>query len=153
MANLSITVAGKLYTVAMPGWTKKLDLTAYVGKDLFLPDVKVQDVLAILPEFDDTNIRVYAGTYPNMELVVFKRQGEDVFYVKTTNCNKCGECCRELSERWVYGTTESGDCIYLSNNLCAKPGGPPIHCLGGFEPFPTLVGVCVVNYDMQVVGV
>ena len=153
MADLSITVAGKLYTVAMPGWTKKLMLTAHVGKNLFLSDVDVRDVLAILPEFEDMNIRVFAGTYPDMALVVFKRQGEDIFYVKTAQCNYCGECCRELSPRWVYGTTESGDCIHLSSNLCAKPGGPPMHCLGGFNEFPTLIGICAVEYNMSVVGV
>ena len=161
MANLSITVAGKLYTVAMPGWTKKLDLTAYVGKDLFLPDVKVQDVLAILPEFEDRHIRVFAGTYPDITLFVYKLQGEDLFHVKTTLCNLCGECCRGLNTEWHLGLDENGDCIYLVDNVCANPEGPPIGCLGSFghkgklHPLfgTVLQPLCVVEYGMTVIGV
>ena len=151
MPNLSVTVAGKSYTVNLPNWTNKLVITVYAGIDVFQTDVK--GAVALLPQLSDRNIRIFAGTYPNMELFAFKRQGEDIFYAKTARCNRCGECCRQMSQRWIFGLNESGDCIHLSNNVCAKPGGPPLHCLGGFEEFPSLPGICSIKYGISVVGV
>ena len=159
MPNLTVTVAGKSYTENVPSWANKLTLHCYVGKDLFITDVS--GLVAILPTFADRNIRIYAGTPPNLELYAYKLQGSDIFHYKTTRCNRCGECCRRLSQGWIYGLNGSGDCIHLVNNLCTKPEGPPIHCLGGFEqkgrctPWSTtpINPLCVVEYLRTVAGV
>uniref|UniRef100_A0A6M3KLQ8 Uncharacterized protein n=1 Tax=viral metagenome TaxID=1070528 RepID=A0A6M3KLQ8_9ZZZZ len=153
MARLSTTVGGKTYTMNLPNWTNKLAITVHAGLHEY--QTNVEGAVALLPQLSECDIRIFAGTYPDMELFAFKRQGEGVFYGKTTLCNHCGECCRNMSQKWIYGLNEAGDCIHLSNNLCAKPGGPPVHCLGGFEEFPSpeLAAICSIKYGISVVGV
>ena len=46
------------------------------------------------------------------------------------NCDKCGECCRNLNTSELYADLDSGDgsCIYLKGNLCSIYDKRPKKC-------------------------
>ena len=45
-------------------------------------------------------------------------------------CNKCGECCRQLRRSSLYKELDRGDgiCKYLSGNLCGIYKNRPLLC-------------------------
>jgi hypothetical protein len=101
-----------------------------------------------LPEWcDERDIRVMAG----IELAAYKLQADNFFHVKKVCCNNCGDCCRGLSERWLYGITENHECQYLKQDgdlwICSKLPFP-IDCFWGKQA-KGLYGNkgCVVEYD------
>lgn len=45
-------------------------------------------------------------------------------------CDKCGECCRNLNMSDIYADLDSGDgtCKYLNGNLCSIYSERPLKC-------------------------
>lgn len=45
-------------------------------------------------------------------------------------CNKCGECCRNLDKSDLYRELDRGDgtCIYLKDDLCSVYTSRPLLC-------------------------
>lgn len=46
------------------------------------------------------------------------------------NCDKCGECCRNLNKSNLYSQLDRGDgiCVYLNGNLCSIYENRPLIC-------------------------
>ena len=46
------------------------------------------------------------------------------------NCDKCGECCRNLKMSDIYSDLDRGDgiCKYLDGNLCSIYDKRPLKC-------------------------
>ena len=36
--------------------------------------------------------------------------------VKTVRCNRCGKCCMNVNDNWVFGKDKNGDCTFLGWN-------------------------------------
>ena len=45
-------------------------------------------------------------------------------------CNRCGECCRNLDKSQLYAALDRGDgvCRFLEGNLCSIYGDRPLLC-------------------------
>lgn len=45
-------------------------------------------------------------------------------------CEKCGECCKNLDKSEIYAELDRGDgtCIYLRGNLCSIYTNRPLLC-------------------------
>ena len=56
---------------------------------------------------DERNLRLTAG----VELIAFKRHNEDIWHIKDSRCNVCGDCCTGFKEH-VYPLID-GECIHL----------------------------------------
>ena len=82
----------------------------------------------ILPEWTQgRKIRIFAGIE-----AVAKYEGGS-WYIKGTRCNKCGECCKNVPDKWPRGKNlETGDCLHLkyeaTEYLCDLGFHRPFSC-------------------------
>ena len=76
---------------------------------------------------DERRIIVLAG----VEEVAHRIQG--IWYIKTSHCQRCGECCKRVPKHWKHGVSDEGWCKYL------KYDGRLYYCDGDF-PFGCLAG-------------
>lgn len=103
-----------------------------------------------LPDWcDERNIYVMAG----IELVAYKRFGEDAAYVKAARCNSCGACCRAPLLPGAFEATAEGDCVHLKKigptYVCGLGAGRPFVCNHG-DPVRMGIdgaeGICSIRY-------
>ena len=83
-----------------------------------------------LPEWaNKKHIRIFAG----VELVAYKKVNENEFSIKTSRCNFCGECCKNVRIDHMFGRDkETGNCQWLRKNgdtyECGLGMGRPFSC-------------------------
>lgn len=94
------------------------------------------------------HLRVMAG----VDMLAYKLGHTNILRVKKVKCNQCGDCCRGLTKRWIYPTTDDGTCVYLAPD---NPGTwkctcepVPYHCfMGSQEKGKYDNEHCVVEYE------
>jgi len=72
------------------------------------------------------------------------------------NCDKCGECCRNLNMSDIYSDLNAGDgtCKYLVGDLCSIYDDRPLKCrieecyYAFFSDYMTIDEYYQMNYDM-----
>jgi hypothetical protein len=105
-----------------------------------------------VPDWADKQ-ELYLHTY-EFELVAIRRNYDYSFdkwddsknakwYVKTSRCNKCGECCRHIAEGnpMYKDAIKGGDkiiCPHLKDNLCSLGMHRPFSCVMDFHDDPKL---------------
>ena len=73
--------------------------------------------------WNERHLYIMAG----IDVVAYKELGKK-WRVKQTPCNMCGECCRNLPERFFFKTVD-GVCEHLgSNNTCNLGIARPYVC-------------------------
>lgn len=82
-------------------------------------------VIQLINGLSDQHIRVIAG----QELIAYKEAGGNRWFVKTSSCSMCGDCCRNLAGNKVVPVDETGACVYLKNNICSLYYTRPFICL------------------------
>ena len=98
----------------------------------------------LLEDFKERTLRVFAG----IELIAFKNRSDN-WQIKTSGCSMCGECCKQLSDKYSFPVID-GQCIYLTNPR--GYGDKWICSLGINRPFgccvttPTLKN-CTIKYE------
>ena len=71
-------------------------------------------------------ITIFAGS----EMIAFKHPSKDVWEIIEEGCIRCGMCCRDQDETWVFYDEKKG-CKYLES-----AGGNDFKCgLGAYRPF------------------
>ena len=87
-------------------------------------------------KYAERKILILAG----VELVAFKNPGDNFIYVKTTSCNKCGECCMD-EPITHFGNDDEGKCNMLVQNgpewECGAGDKRPWCCLDDPKGYPT----------------
>ena len=79
---------------------------------------------------EERRIDIFAGIEP----VAYKYPWDDFWYVKTSRCSQCGECCRKVG------------CNNLDDeNRCALGVDRPWHCCVSY-PRGESVPTCTVKY-------
>jgi len=82
-----------------------------------------------LPKWvEERHIRVFAG----IEEVAKKLKGKH-WQVKTSRCNMCGECCKDVSDNWRFGRATNGWClklVYYANEYRCGIDRPFTCCAG-----------------------
>lgn len=63
----------------------------------------------IIPGWVKDNIRIHV--IAGIEECAKRVNGK--WYIKTSRCNMCGECCKRAPENWHLGRNEKGWCKYL----------------------------------------
>ena len=64
-----------------------------------------------IPEWaEGETIRVLGG----INLIAIKEPGKPL-EVKTKRCDRCGRCCQDLPDTWVFETVD-GVCVHLTDN-------------------------------------
>ena len=79
---------------------------------------------------------IHAGT----ELVAKRYFKTKTWYVKTSRCNFCGDCCRNLGQGFKNQgmVDENGTCIHLKDCKCLLGMWKPYACIMDFHDDPTL---------------
>jgi len=86
----------------------------------------MKELIIQIPEWaEPLNIRVFAG----LELLASKPAGQDRLFIKSSRCNQCGDCCRNIKGDFPPQT--DGICNYLVGNKCGLGTTRPFSC--GFE--------------------
>lgn len=80
--------------------------------------------LEISDEFEGNPIYVFAG----IKMVGVREPGKD-FMTVSKDCTRCGKCCKDSGESWVFYDPEKG-CKYLG-----ETGGEYYCMLKAYRPF------------------
>ena len=86
-----------------------------------------------IPDWAGEN-EIYIHSWTEL-VALMRRDGK--WYVKTSRCNHCGECCKNLSEGFPY-RDKDGNCIYLKDNKCSIDLHRPFSCMMDFHDEPKL---------------
>ena len=88
--------------------------------------------LTIPDKYARADIRVFLGRK------LIHKIDKGIEYTAVSLCKECGECCRKLPLDWRFGTTTSGDCVYLADDGTCALGvdSPFMCCLGDGVNFP-----------------
>ena len=87
------------------------------------------------------------------DLVATKKPEEPGWYVKTENCNRCGECCMGLTHKnWPVKIDEEGTCSQLSlespaKYKCHAQATLPLMCI--VYPVTNPPEYCSIKYEKQ----
>lgn len=73
--------------------------------------------------------------HSGLNLIAIRRD-DGKWYVKTSHCNRCGECCKNVSVGFPF-RDENGNCKYLSpNGQCILGIHRPFSCIMDFHDNP-----------------
>ena len=89
-----------------------------------------------IPEWaEKKNLFVFAG----MEMLAFRYVGQKI-HLKTSRCDKCGDCCRNIKGDFPPQT--DGVCDFLKDTVCSLGTSRPFSC-----GFPNTRFECAEKYD------